>query len=341
MNDVQPMEVERVSAVSTVASAATMIGTADPTLASCDGVGLDSNDTLATIHAMRRQEESGYLIADYFSMPRSVQIVGQPADVECRAAMATWTVQIVDHCSFKRETAAISISFLDRFLSSSDGQQNVITDRHQFQLAAMACLYTAVKIHEKEAVTPELIAQLSNGAHCKEDVEAMEMRILSALQWRVNPPTASAFVHQFVSLLSTIIPDPGFRATAIDLAHFQVELAVCDYAMVTRRASWIALCALLNAAESLLDNERYAHVEAVLCQASGVQDMICEVPHMSLELQQLRIRLYEAIADDDSGGGSSSSFAMEQTPVSEEYDDSMKLSGDIVDDSPRSISQPQ
>ena len=339
-NDMQPMDVEHASAVPTSAST-TINGATDPSVSYCT-VGSDSNDTLTTIHAMRRQEDSGYIIPDYFSMPRTLPITGQPADVECRAAMATWTVQIVDHCNFKRETAAISMSFLDRFLSSPDGQQNVITDRSQFQLAAMACLYTAVKIHEKEAVTPDLIAQLSNGAHGKEDVEAMERRILNGLQWRVNPPTASAFVYLYARLLANVIRDPGFQTTAIDLAHFQVELAVCDYTMVTKRSSSVALCALLNAAESLLDNERYAYVEAILCQAAGVQQLIQEDPQMSFELQQLRIKLYEAIAEDESGHGSSSSYAMDPTPTpAEDYDENMKMAGDVVDDSPRSVSQHQ
>jgi hypothetical protein len=143
-----------------------------------------------------------------------------------------------------------------------------------------------------------LIANLSNGAHSTTDVEAMEERILKALTWAVNPPTSSAFCHQLMELLpSSVLSASSLRATAIELVDFQSELAVCDYSLVTCRTSWIALSALLNATESLLDGERYAYLEAVLCQAAGI-DMTNAL--MVKQLQDIRIRLYEAIAADES-----------------------------------------
>jgi hypothetical protein len=297
---------------------------------------VNDESTYKTIQVMRRQEELFYTIPDYFNLSSQVTSSSPPADVSCRLSMAQWCYQIVDHCHFKRETAAVAMNYLDRFLSSHDGQTNVLPDRQQFQLAAMSCLYTAVKIHEHEGVTPRSIANLSNGVHSTTDVEAMEVRILTALTWAVNPPTSSAFCHQFMELLpSSDLSESSLRATAIDLAHFQTELAVCDYSLATCRTSWIALSALLNTMESLLDGERYANVEAVLCQAAGI-DMTNALAVQ--QLQDIRIRLYEAIAADEcDGSGSSSGAAALATCPSASCtmeDDTTKLSGF---DSPRSL----
>jgi hypothetical protein len=148
-----------------------------------------AESTCETIKVMRRLEEMLY------NLPSQVVVSSSPpADVSCRLSMAQWCYQIVDHCHFQRETVAVTMNYLDRFLASHDGQTRVLPDRQQFQLAAMSCLYTAVKIHEHEAVTPRLIVNLSNGAHSTTDVEAMEVRILKALTWAVNLPTSSAFV---------------------------------------------------------------------------------------------------------------------------------------------------
>jgi Cyclin, N-terminal domain len=298
---------------------------------------INAESAYETIQVMRRQEEMLYTTPDYFNFPSSQVVASSspPADASCRFFMAQWCYQIVDHCRFKRETAAVAMNYLDRFLASHDGQTRVLPDRQQFQLAAMSCLYTAVKIHEHEAVTPRLIANLSNGVHSTTDVEAMEVRILKALTWAVNPPTSSAFCHQFMERLApSVLSDLSLRTTAIDLAHFQSELAVCDYSLVTCRASWIALSALLNATESLLDGERYAYLEAVLCQVAGI-DMTNAL--MVQQLQDIRIRLYEAIADESDGSASSGAAALAPSPsASNTEDDNTKLSGY---DSPRCIAQ--
>jgi hypothetical protein len=337
-NDLQFMDVEEFSTSMPMTDAIySDIASSSNILNMSSSLPVNSECAYETIQVMRRQEEMLYTVPDYFNLSSLDAFSSPPADVSCRFFMAQWCYQIVDHCHFKRETAAVAMNYLDRFLSSHDGQTYVLPDRQQFQLAAMSCLYTAVKIHEHEAVTPRLIANLSNGVHSTTDVEAMEVRILTALTWAVNPPTSSAFCHQFMELLpSSDLSESSLRATSIDLAHFQTELAVCDYSLVTCRTSWIALSALLNAMESLMDGERYAYVEAVLCQAVGIDMTNASVVQ---QLQDIRIRLYEAIADESDGSGSSSgAAALAPSPSAScnMEDDNNKLSSF---DSPRCIAQ--
>ena len=231
----------------------------DPTMMSSN-VPVDTECVLDTVEAMRRQEETGYRTHDYLhqqvpvepsiNQPQQATLLGAPVDAECRFRMTEWCYQIVDFCKFKRETVAVSMSYLDRFLASTAGRE-ILLDRSKFQLAAMAALYTAIKIHEPEAMEPGLIASLSRGAYNKEQIEAMEFAMLNAIQWRVNPPTAISFVHLYLDLIPNTVIHQEARDAIIDLAKYQTELAVSDHAFIPVNASFIALAAILNALESM------------------------------------------------------------------------------------------
>jgi hypothetical protein len=283
----------------------------------------DQEQTLSTIRVMRRQEETSYANSDYLeSLPDLMSEEDQdPIDAACRSVMSQWCYQIVDFCSYKRETVATCMSNLDRFLATPDGQQ-VMMDRNQFQLAAMTSLYTAVKVHEQEAMAPKLISSLSRGAHSIEAVEAMEFRILSAIQWRVNPPTAMAFVRNFLDLVSPHALDDAARATVMDLTQYQTELAVGDYDFIIQNPSAIAFASMLNALESIGDQQLVQEFDQVISHYAKID---------SSELQNLRICLYEAISQV-----ALPQFATPQKSIAS----SNKISAQsCIHTSPRSVSQ--
>ena len=212
-------------------------------------------DIASTLEAMRLQEAS-YRCVDYLScLPSSLKrpqagITSPPVDAECRYKMVEWCYQVVDFCKFNRETVAIAMSYLDRYISTETGFP-AIYDRKVFQLAAMTCLYTAIKIHEPEAMEPRIVAQLSRGVYTEEQVTDMELEILMAIQWRMNPPTALSFINNFLALLPEGVLSQTDRDTVYELAKFQTELAVHEYSLVAVDASTLALSALMNALETV------------------------------------------------------------------------------------------
>ena len=293
---------------------------------------IDTESALATIEAMRKQEETGYRSYDYlhqqvppFPSVNSPQNAGEPVDVDCRFRMSEWCYQIVDFCKFKRETVAVSMSYLDRFLCTPAGL-DIFLDRSMFQLAAMTALYTAIKIHEPEAMEPTLIASLSRGVYNEEQVEAMEFKMLNAIMWRVNPPTAIAFIHELLDLIPSSIISGDARAAVIDLAKFQTEVAVSDYAFVTVNTSSIAFAALFNAFESMnMDLKLQSHIEYSLAQAAKIESQ-------STQIRDVRIRLYEAITKLPGSGQLCSSLSPETT-CNIDYTKTTSVHG-----SPRSVS---
>jgi hypothetical protein len=286
-----------------------------------------TEETLYTLAAMRQQEESGYMTCDYLHQQQfeSPAVPNGPldrVDVDCRNKMSAWCYQVVDFCKFNRETVSISMSYLDRYLMSPTGAA-ALADRKLFQLAAMTCLYTAVKIHEPEAMDPKLVSSLSRGTYNKAQIEEMEASILGALQWRMNPPTSLAFARMFLELIPDDVLCRTYRDTVYDLIKYQTELAVGDYNFVTTKASTIAFCALLNSLESVsLDMKVSAQISFVLSTAIDVdaRDQV---------LVQVQTYLYQAILQHPSALNNFS------TPTVSTAKASRRLSVEV---SPQSIS---
>merc|ERR1719410_1004236 len=157
--------------------------------------------------AMRKQEECFYKKSDYlgqlnFSLNT---LYGKPIDEDCRSKMATWCFQVVEFCNFSRETARLAMSYLDQFLGTKEGGL-VLYDRKDFQLAAMVSLELAVKIHEPKELDMSLLSELSKGSYSILELTKMEKKILSALNYRMCPPTASSFANYLLELLPKNVP---------------------------------------------------------------------------------------------------------------------------------------
>lgn len=244
------------------------------------------DETLATIEVMRRQEEIGYTVSDYLSQLPASATFDAPVDAQCRMVMQKWCKEIAQYCSYTPETVEIAMNCLDRFMATPDGY-SILLDRSEFQLAVMTALYSSVKVHEHEAMDPKLVSSLSQGAHSPEAVEAMEARMLKAVQWRVNPPTAMSFVRNILDLVPDHLLQPDERQAVIDLTKFQIELALEQYEFCMLPASSIAMLSLLNAVESVSTDDMFIDdFEPSACRVTRVD---------ASDLRSIRIHLYESI----------------------------------------------
>ena len=266
----------------------------------------DEQQTVATIRAMLRQEELGYSSStdDYLSrLPDENTGDDAVVDAACRSAMARWFHQIADWCRYSSETVEIALSCLDRYSSTPAGREDILLDRSRYQLAAMTALYTTVKIHEQEVMTPSLVSRLSRGAHSAEDVEAMESRMLTAIRWRVNPPTAASFARSILDLVELPGDHPADRETLLGFVGCQIETVVGEYGFCTVRASSIAYACVLNAIDSFLVDD--GALAADLGTAIGKAIRIEGGDDASSSIVELRTRIYDLLngtGDDDTDG---------------------------------------
>jgi hypothetical protein len=289
---------------------------------------VDTETLVSSIQAMR-QTELLYRPEDYFyrfqqemslrnnnnnNNNNNDSILPSPnghVDLECRSKMYDWCAQIVDHCQFHRETAWITMNLLDRFMASTPMGTTILNDRGMYQLAAMTCLYTAIKIHEPIAVSAGSMANLSKGVYTQRQLEDMESTLLGAIQWRVYPVTPLSYCHYMCELLhpdrglleqlSSVVGKGGTknapkqrlddiaRETLLELARMQTELAVKEYHLCLDDASTIAYAAIMNSIQCMdLPCDLQEHVGNLLALAIGIDGHSCH-------LQDVQIRLYQAI----------------------------------------------
>lgn len=240
-----------------------------------------SNDITDTIAVMQMQEETAYVCADYLKhAPENKSHV----DIECRTKMTEWCFQVVDFCECDRESVGIAMSYLDRFLCTHLGNA-ALEDRKQFQLAAMCCLYTAIKLFETREMNLSLLADLSRGCYSEADIANMEIIVLSALQWRMHPPTSINFVHQFHMLLSPTKIGADFASALKDISRIQTVLAIKEYSLVTCKPSVVAIAAMMNALD-MVDSACHKSMKS-----SYISNIVDTLPTDQSELNHVRFTL--------------------------------------------------
>lgn len=243
----------------------------------------NKEELLDTIAAMRQQEQTSYPSVDFLGQNPFADV-----DRSCRSKMAQWCNQVVEFCKFSRESVEVAMSLVDRYVTADP---SALKDRNTYQLAAMTCLYLAIKVHEHMAIHSNVITQLSQGTYSIQQVEAMEQRILKAIDWRVNPPTSASFARCMVSVLPANTLTEQERSTVLHLTQLQCEAAIVDYRFIAVPASTLAFSALVNALESLGTVAPCAIQHVALSLAPHLLD----AHHCPHKLSQVRTCLLETL----------------------------------------------
>lgn len=211
--------------------------------------------TFETIAAMK-QQEAHYATVQGLYDDRIV-------NTQCRYLMVEWCNNLADFCKYNHSTADIAINCLNRFLMK---QPALLEDRRAFQLAAMTCFYTAVKVHESVAMDPVTIAQLSKGVYSEREIEIAEAKILKTLQWRVNPPTATCFATEYLKLF------PQTTDAVKEIIQRQLDVAVKDASFLGTAPSATAFAAVVNAIEAFHAPSVCRQASVVICEALGGEE---------------------------------------------------------------------
>jgi hypothetical protein len=150
---------------------------------------------------------------------------------EWRRSISHWAFRVIDHFRLDRDIVAYGLMILERFLATyrplmfpdsegshhhigSDGirRSNGVVDSATYQLAAMSCVYLAIKLHvdtgseddhaRRKHFRVETFAELSRGMFTVRDISDMELTILQTLGWKVSgAPTPMTLVNYFLHLM--------------------------------------------------------------------------------------------------------------------------------------------
>ena len=125
---------------------------------------------------------------------------------------------MVDFFDIDRSIVSISANYQDRFLATSMGE-SARRSREVFRITSVTCLYIAIKLYvpHKWNITTQAFAQLCRGSISGENIDTMEMRILFALGWNVNPPIPLAYVEFYLDLIFRTIGRPSRTIKRVSL----------------------------------------------------------------------------------------------------------------------------
>lgn len=166
-----------------------------------------------------------------------------------RQQAISWIFKVRAFYNFGPLTAALSVNYLDRFLSCHklpNGKSWMI------QLLSVACLSLAAKMEE---VDVPLLLDLQVGPDCifePRTIQRMELLVLSTLEWRMSSVTPFAYMDYFASKL-----DLNGSSRCILFSRVK-ELILCtiqDLSFVPYRPSSTAAAAVLCAVQELLPLE--------------------------------------------------------------------------------------
>jgi len=243
---------------------------------------------------MRKQEETIYLYSRYF--PKAKDKRRDDGDKlfneEWRETISEYLYRFVDCYEIPREMVSISMCYFDRYCATRANR----CSREETHLAAVTSLYLAIKIHNTQKLMIQDLVRLTKGQFGVHEFKTMERDILSALRWRMNPPTPTAFIQHLLDFLPSSQVDPSLINYLYQVSQYLVELSVCDSYFVWHKPSSVAFASILVALEKVCHNDIS---EAVLCTFVEHIAIFAKIHYNCSDVANLRARLRELYSESE------------------------------------------
>jgi len=220
---------------------------------------------------------------------------------------------MMDFFEIDRSIVAIAMYYQDRYLGTEKGRA-ARTNRSIFRIVSVTSLYMALKLSQpgnKWNITSHAFAKLCQGAVLGDEINDVEIDILFALDWHVNPPTPMKYAEALLELLfngsssisgsdsgsstredyfvtknpllcddedttmdhQSLPPPQELREHVHELISCQLEVALQDKRLFQARSSAIGTAAVVNALKGI-------QYEGSTCDASFCQESIDTVVDM-------------------------------------------------------------
>ncbi|XP_049837961.1 G1/S-specific cyclin-D2-like [Schistocerca gregaria] len=155
-----------------------------------------------------------------------------------RKIVATWMMEV---CQELQTAAAVfpqAVNLLDRFLCGT------CVRRTQLQALACACLLIAAKLRQSCCLPVTVLCHFTDNSVPPEEITALELVVLSRLQWRASAVTA-------VDVLEQLVPRLPWAATLRRHALSVAALCCTEAELVQVAPSVLAAASLLCAARGV------------------------------------------------------------------------------------------
>ncbi|XP_010061706.2 putative cyclin-A3-1 isoform X2 [Eucalyptus grandis] len=165
-------------------------------------------------------------------LPDYMEKVQNDVSPNMRGILVDWLVGVAEEYQLVSDTLYLSISYIDRFLSSN------ALSRQKLQLLGVSAMLISSKYEEIAPPHVEDFCYMTDNSYTKEEVVQMEDDILKALDYELGNPTIRTFLRRF----STVAQE-GHKTTNLKLeflGYYLAELSLLDYTCVKFLPSVVA-----------------------------------------------------------------------------------------------------
>ncbi|XP_058068940.1 cyclin-D5-1-like isoform X2 [Magnolia sinica] len=199
-----------------------------------------------------------------------------------------WMLEMRELLGLRFQTAFLSVSYLDRFLSGQlldNGTSWVIW------LLSIACLSLAAKMEEHEP--PELSKyQMEEFDFKSKLIQRMELHVLNALEWRMSSITPFAFLNYFAAKLCSEPRPKGLLSKAVKLVVAATE--------VEHRPSAIAAAAIFVASDQQLTRKLMnLKMGLIVSFGSSMNESVFSCYELMWELEKVKSRASDIMSPSD------------------------------------------
>jgi len=174
---------------------------------------------------------------------------GQQTSDKMRAVLVDWLVEVQVQFKLLQETLFSTIDIIDRYMAVEGSS----VSRAKLQLVGVAAMFLASKIEEVYAPACSDFVYITDNAYTEDEIKAMELRIVKALEFNLSQPVAINFLRRFSKAGDVDVLQHS-------LAKYSLELSLADYSLVPVPGSQLAAASLCL---SLLVLEQGATVDSV------------------------------------------------------------------------------
>jgi len=154
-----------------------------------------------------------------------------------RGVLIDWLIDVHNQFKLLQETLYLAIFLLDRFMQL-DG---VHIKRSRYQLVGVTALFTASKI--EEMYPPEIrdFVYITDNSFTLADIKQMEMRMLSAIKFRIGRPLPLHFLRRYSKAGDVDILQHTLAKYLVELSQLDYDLAHVDPSELSAAALCLSL----------------------------------------------------------------------------------------------------
>jgi len=164
--------------------------------------------------------------------------------------MCAWMYKVIDHFELDRQIVAISTSLFDRYIAKLSSVEN-----REIKLICLTSLYIAIKTNmPRNLRSIDTFIQLAQGEYSRNEIESMERKMLFALQWLVNPPTAQTFLKYYLEFTEHTSISKNQIHILNEKATYIIEYMIFSDKYPHEKFSSIAMASLIVAMSDIDQN---------------------------------------------------------------------------------------